>query len=65
MKMRYALLISVSCICLLASCSSYYGGSRGCPGCDYRTYDSQCGRPSCTDNCGMSGYAQSYPRCCL
>lgn len=59
----YSMVFSL--ICLGFSGCSYYGGSSGCPGCDYRTYNSQCGMPSCTDNCGMSGYAERYPSSCI
>ncbi len=64
MKIRLCLIIC--CLGMLTGCASYYGGNDCCSGCGgCRTYDSQCGRPSCTDNCGLSGYAESYPTSCL
>ncbi len=61
MKIRLCLILTF--FGLLAGCA-YYGGS-DCSGYGCRTYDSQCGLPSCTDNCGLSGYAQHYPSSCL
>lgn len=55
--MKIKTLILIGCLGFLTSCASnygigtpYYGCHCNSCGCVYRTYQSQCGAPSCTYN---------------